>query len=122
MQRAAHGCGSVQEVVTELTMAKFLTLYPSHVANYVQLNNPRSVGDAANLVQKFYLRQQSQDHGRYYSSRPWTRNYDRSAGDRSIGGSGNDKTHGTRRETEKQGEFNKAVEILLEARSRLWSG
>ena len=28
MQRAAHGCGSVQEVVTKLTMAKFLTLYP----------------------------------------------------------------------------------------------
>ena len=80
MQRAAHGCGSVQEVVTTLTMAKFLTLYPSHVANYVQLNNPRSVGDAANLVQEFYQRQQSRDHRRYYSSRPWTRNYYRSAG------------------------------------------
>ena len=107
MQRAAHGCGSVQEVVTKLTMAKFLTLYPSHVANYVQLNKPRSVGDAANLVQEFYQRQQSRDHGRYYSSRPWTRNYDRSAG-----GSRDDphKTDGAPRETEKQGEFNKGYD------------
>ena len=112
MQRAAHGCGSVQEVVTRLTMAKFLTLYPSHVANYVQLNNPRSVGDAANLVQKFYQWQQSRDHGQYYSSRPWTRNYDRSAGDRSIGGPRDDphKTDGAPRETEKQGEFNKGYD------------
>ena len=78
MQRAAHGCGSVQEVVAKLTIAKFLTLYSPDVANYVQLQDHRTVGEAANLVH--YQRQQSRDHRRPYSQKPWMRSYDRSAG------------------------------------------
>lgn len=55
MQRAAHGCDTIQDVVSQLTMAKFLTLYPPDVANYVQLQDPQSVGEAANLVQAYYV-------------------------------------------------------------------
>ena len=103
MQRAAHGCGSVQEVVAKLTMAKFLTLYSPDVANYVQLQDPRTVGEAANLVQEYYQRQQSRDHRRPYSQKPWMRSYDRSAG-----GFRDDKPRadadGANREADKPGE------------------
>ena len=80
MQRAAHGCESVQDVVSQLTMAKFLTLYPPDVANHVQLQNPHTVGEAANLVQAYYQRQHGRDHRRPYAQKPWTKPFDRSAG------------------------------------------
>ena len=103
MQRAAHGCGSVQEVVAKLTMAKFLTLYSPDVANYVQLQDPCTVGEAANLVQEYYQRQQSRDHRRPYSQKPWMRSYDRGAG-----GFRDDKPRadadGANREADKPGE------------------
>ena len=80
MQRSVHGCESVKDVVSQLTLAKFLTLYPPEVANYVQLQDPRSAGEAANLVQEYYQRQQSRDHRRPYSQKPWMKPYERSAG------------------------------------------
>lgn len=80
MQRAAHGCESVKDVVRELTMAKFLTLYPSDVANYVQLQTPQSVGEAANLVQAYYQRQQTRENCRPYTYKPWMKNQNRGAG------------------------------------------
>lgn len=107
MQRAVHGCGSVQEVVTQLTMAKFLTLYPSEVANYVQLQDPRSVGEAANLVQEYYQRQQSRDHRRHYPHKPWMRGYDRSAGGFREDGHKPGAADSANRDAEKPGESNR---------------
>ena len=100
MQRAAHGCGSVQEVVAKLTMAKFLTLYSPDVA---QLQDPRTVGEAANLVQEYYQRQQSRDHRRPYSQKPWMRSYDRGVGGFRDGKPRAD-ADGANREVDKPGE------------------
>ena len=110
MQRAAHGCTSAQDVVSQLTMAKFLTLYPPDVANYVQLQDPHSVGEAANLVQAYYQRQQSRDHRRPYAhNEPWMKTYDRSAGGFREDGqkpSAGDNTHCNGEKP--GGEFNRA--------------
>lgn len=118
MQRAVHGCKSVQDVLTQLTMAKFLALYPLDVANYVQLQDPRSVGEAANLVQEYQQRQQDRDHSRHYSYKPpWMRSYDRSAGgfceDPNAGGfheerQNSDTSEGASHEAEKPGESSRA--------------
>ena len=72
-EHATYGCKTLQEGITTLTIAKF-SLHTHDIVNYVYLQNPKMVAEAANMVTEFKHQGQSkQGYHATLQTKPWSR-------------------------------------------------